>query len=94
MLYPFRASAYLNPAGEQFITAHNRSAALGCAAAAPPLAPRCEKLLNAEGGWATLPETRPTKSQPYALSGLHRDDERRRDKDDRKMGIQDRKYEE
>lgn len=89
MLYPFRSSADLNPVGEQSIIAVNRSAALGCAAAAPPLAPRCEKLLNAVGGghWTTLPGTRPTKSQPYALSGSHRDDEPRRDKGDSKMGI-------
>lgn len=86
MLYPFRSSADLNPAGEQSIIAVNRSAALGCAAAAPPLAPRCEKLLNAGGG-GTGPLSQSTKSQPYALSGSHRDDEPRRDKGDSKMGI-------
>lgn len=76
--------------GEQFIIAV-KSAAFGCATAAPPLAPRCEKLLNAVGDWPTLHETRPTKSQPYAPSGSHRDDEPRRDKGDNRMGIYDRK---
>lgn len=54
MLYPFGSCADLN--GEQFIIAV-KSTAFGCATAAPPLVPRCEKLLNAVGDWPTLHET-------------------------------------
>lgn len=85
--------SFSSSAGEQFIVAVNRTAAQGRAAAAPPLTPRCEKLLDAVGDFrATLPGTRHIKSQPCALSGSHRDDGPRQDKADSKMGIQDRKY--
>lgn len=46
--------------------------------------------MHLNGDLATLPGTRPTKSQPYVLSGSHRDDEPQQDDGDREMGIQDR----
>lgn len=74
-------------------TVHFSCAVLGCVTAAPPLAPRCEKLLNAAGRLAWSPWSQACKITNIWTSRFAQGDEEPWwNKSDNKMEILDREY--